>query len=222
MGLDSVELVLAVEEEFAITIEDEDAASLTTPRLLANYVASKLGAMAQRGDRCLSQAGFSRIRSVLTRDFGAKRNEVDLESRIQQFLMGDIRKRWREFGTAIGATQLPRLQCKKPLAYFITFGMPLAGAVLLLLGSAPSWVLAVSIPVLWIAAVAITDRVADVVPSNVSTVRALIPYAGVADKAEWTFEYVLQRVIQITSVQLGIPIEKIGPDHHFVKDLGLD
>lgn len=43
MGLDSVELVLATEAEFGITIDDRDAASLTTPGALADYVAAHLG-----------------------------------------------------------------------------------------------------------------------------------------------------------------------------------
>jgi len=46
MGLDAVELVLAVEKEFAITIDDKDAEKITTPRLLADCVVARLGAMA--------------------------------------------------------------------------------------------------------------------------------------------------------------------------------
>lgn len=38
MGLDAVELVLAVEAEFAVSIDDGDAATLTTPRQLATHV----------------------------------------------------------------------------------------------------------------------------------------------------------------------------------------
>ena len=42
-----------------------------------------------------------------------------------------------------------------------------------------------------------------------------------ADAKGWTQDYVLQKVIQLTAVQLGIPIEKIHPDDHFVKDLDM-
>ncbi len=45
MGLAAVELVLAVEKEFAITIDDKDAEKITTLRLLADYVVTRLGAM---------------------------------------------------------------------------------------------------------------------------------------------------------------------------------
>jgi len=33
---------------------------------------------------------------------------------------------------------------------------------------------------------------------------------------------ILRRIIEITSAQLGIPIEKINKDSHFVEDLGAD
>jgi len=59
-------------------------------------------------------------------------------------------------------------------------------------------------------------------PSNVQTIGDLVPYVRPPKREDWTPDYVLQRVIQITAAQLEIPLEKIHPDHHFVKDLGLD
>jgi hypothetical protein len=61
MGLESVELVMAVEEEFGINIAGEDAANLTTPRLLAGYVVSRLGAL-QMGHLIMYYSGLSRLR----------------------------------------------------------------------------------------------------------------------------------------------------------------
>jgi acyl carrier protein len=40
MGLDTVELVMAFEEKFGINIPNEDAAELTTPRKVTDYVMS--------------------------------------------------------------------------------------------------------------------------------------------------------------------------------------
>lgn len=42
MGLDGVELVLAVEHEFQIIITDEEAVRVTTPAKLTDLVYSKL------------------------------------------------------------------------------------------------------------------------------------------------------------------------------------
>jgi acyl carrier protein len=42
MGLDTVELLMAFEEKFGISIPDEDATRLTTPRKVTDYIVSKV------------------------------------------------------------------------------------------------------------------------------------------------------------------------------------
>jgi acyl carrier protein len=222
VGLDGVELVLSVEEEFEIGIDDADVANLTTPRMLADYVVFRLGALSLHKGRCLSQAAFYRIRSVLVKQFGVLRKDVHPASPIDQLLKGDIRRQWLSLIAAAGATQVPRLQCKKSIYYPITLGVPSVFAVLLLLGGFSLWGLLVAFFVLWIAANIVTARMADMVPSDVSTIGALVPYVRAANREDWSRDYVLQRVIHVTAAQLGIPAEEIHPDHQFVKDLGLD
>ena len=222
MGLDAVELVLAVEDEFEVAIEDSAAPGLVTPRLLANYVLDRLGGKL-RGDegRCLSQSAFYRIRSALVRQFGASRNEVRPDSRIEAFLRGDIRRQWAELRTAIDATQLPGLQCRKLISYPLLTGLPLCGGALLYSAGVTGWPLAIAAFALWISAAVVTARLSDLIPANLATVGALAPYVRIKDQQAWTRDYVLQRVMQLTSLQLGIPIERTRPDDHFVNDLGL-
>jgi Phosphopantetheine attachment site len=43
MGLDTVELLMAFEEKFGISIPDQDATRLTTPRKVTDYIVSKIG-----------------------------------------------------------------------------------------------------------------------------------------------------------------------------------
>jgi acyl carrier protein len=221
MGLDGVELVMAVEDEFGINIADEDAANLTTPRLLADYVVSRLGAPQPDDGHCLSQAAFYRIRSVLVKQFAASRAEVRPASRIDLFLKGDIRHQWRELMVAIEATHVPGLRCRPQIHYPLVVGGLLISLVIFMSGAFPTWVAVSSFPVLLAFAIVVANRLADVLPSGISTVGDLVPYVRPRYN-DWSFAYVLQRVIQITAEQLGIPIEKIEPDHHFVEDLGLD
>jgi acyl carrier protein len=49
MGLDTVELVMAFEEKFGVSIPDQDASRLTTPRKVTDYILSKVegGGMAR-------------------------------------------------------------------------------------------------------------------------------------------------------------------------------
>jgi hypothetical protein len=42
MGLDTVELLMAFEEKFGVSITDEDATRLTTPRKVTDYIVSKV------------------------------------------------------------------------------------------------------------------------------------------------------------------------------------
>lgn len=222
VGLDGLELLLAVEEEFDIAIDDEDAADLVSPRLLADYVSARLGNVGQKKKRCLTQAGFYRIRSVLVRQFGASRNAVRPDSPIEAFLGGSPRTHWRKLQGAIDATQLPGLECSKWIAYPMQIGLPGAGLILLHAAGAPAWTLIAGAFVLWFAAAIAADRLGDIVPENLRTVGALAPYVRVGDQHEWSRDYVLQRVMQITALQLGLTLEEILPDHHFVRDLGLD
>ncbi|HEX8987039.1 MAG TPA: hypothetical protein VF816_03695 [Rhodocyclaceae bacterium] len=222
MGLDSVELVLAVEEEFGIGIPDEDAANLTTPRILADYVVSRLGNLGSNDSRCLSQASFYRLRSVLVNQFLASRNDVRPSSRIDAFLTANVRRQWSDLMTAIEASHAPSLRCRPTIYYPLTLGIPIASVALLLFEAFPPWVPLTSGLVLWLLTNMVASQVADVLPLGMVTVGDLVPYVRAPYREAWSPSYVLQRVIQITAVQLGIPIEKIEPDHHFVKDLGLD
>ncbi len=222
MGLDSVELVLATEEEFGIHIDDADAEKITTPGMLADYVASRLGSTAAGQGHCRTQAGFYRLRAGLVKHFGARRKEVRPDSDIRTFLTGDTRKQWEKLKTAIDAPRLPELECRKSISYPLCFGMPLAGALLLLLATVPAWTLLPAALVLFIAAAIIAGKLADTVPEKLRTLGALVPYVLIPRQEEWTRDDILQRVMLITSEQLGIPLEGIHPDHHFVKDLGMD
>lgn len=63
MGLDTVELVMAFEEEFGIHIEDADAAEMTTPGHVADYVINRV--RLNKDAPCHSQVGFYKIRNIL-------------------------------------------------------------------------------------------------------------------------------------------------------------
>lgn len=221
MGLDTVELVLAIEKEFGIAIDDADAAYLSTPRLLAEYIGARLGLSHTPSATNLSHAAFHRIRSVLIEQFGAKRREVRLDARIHPWLGSDVRGNWHALTEALGAKHLPPLQCRKTIYYPIALGLPLLCAAALLLQDAPLWAPVLAFFFLWLAAHLITDRMADIVPPAVNTVGGLIPHVCPLPREAWTHDLVLQRIMQITATHAGRPAREIHPDHHFVKDLCL-
>lgn len=65
MGLDLVELVVAVEERFEIEIPDTDASELATPRQLIDYLVTCLNANSVASAQCYSQLGFHRVRRAI-------------------------------------------------------------------------------------------------------------------------------------------------------------
>lgn len=60
MGLDTVELIMAFEEEFGIAIPDADTSELTTPRQVTDYVMSKLA-----GERITREQVAAAVRRVI-------------------------------------------------------------------------------------------------------------------------------------------------------------
>jgi len=73
----------------------------------------------------------------------------------------------------------------------------------------------------WVLAEKLNRHFARWMPDSLNTVRDLLPYVGLPERKNLTPDEILQRIIHITSEQMSIPVEKIQPDHHFVKDLGV-
>jgi hypothetical protein len=71
MGLDGVELLLAVEDAFQIHIEDHEAGGVYTVGDLYNLVVTKL--QGQDSKRCLTSAAFYRTRRGIMDTLGVDR-----------------------------------------------------------------------------------------------------------------------------------------------------
>lgn len=105
MGLDGVEIVLAVEEAFGIAIPDADAAEMITPAMMIAYVQEAVGSRADT-KACISQRAFHRVRAGLIKATGVERSMVTLDTKIKTLFSGPRRSEmWKAFQdhTAIGA-----------------------------------------------------------------------------------------------------------------------
>ena len=83
MGLDTVELVMAVEEHFAIEMNDEDAAQLAPCGLLADYVVKQLRA---RGDARTDDEVWTQVKEIIVEQLGVKPAEVTREAKFYEDL----------------------------------------------------------------------------------------------------------------------------------------
>lgn len=84
MGLDTVELVMAYEEEFGIEIPDIDAEKIWTVGQMFEYVKKRL--QSTPNDVCLSQQIFHKLRRALIQNYGIGRAAITMETRIRDLL----------------------------------------------------------------------------------------------------------------------------------------
>ena len=74
MGLDGVELVLRIEEEFGIEITDAEAGTATTVGKVYDLVMSKIGDGNE--NRCLTMSAFYRTRKAIVAALGIAKQSV--------------------------------------------------------------------------------------------------------------------------------------------------
>lgn len=78
MGLDSVELVISVEEHFQIAIPDDDAAKIQTVGQLHEYVVAELSRL-KRGGKGYTQV-FEELKAIICRQLGVDPRLVQPEA----------------------------------------------------------------------------------------------------------------------------------------------
>ena len=117
MGLDTVELVIRFEEAFGITISDEVAASITTPRAVTDYIVTQVPT-AERS-ACLSQQAFYFLRHSFSNHLELPRSAFHPEARLQTLFPKDTRKTvWGQLQTEMGPHVLPDL-ARPPWLFYL-------------------------------------------------------------------------------------------------------
>lgn len=107
MGLEGVELLIAVEEKFGITITDEDANALHTIGDILALVKRRLHE--NSGISCLSSHLFYALRRAFITQFGVTRRQVTLDAPLVGLLpSGDRRRQWQQLGEELGCS-MPNL-----------------------------------------------------------------------------------------------------------------
>jgi acyl carrier protein len=100
MGLDTVELVMEVEDEFGISVADADAEMIQTVGQLHAYVCHRLR---PRGETiCPSARAFYRFRRALLARQPVPRRCVRPSSRITRLLPQECRDRWPAVAAEVG------------------------------------------------------------------------------------------------------------------------
>ena len=132
MGLDLVELLIAVETAFDLDISDDQAGDIITPRDLIAHLASRLPRADAASRLCLGQRAFYRLRMACQDQLGLDRSQLRPTTSVVAILAPHARKQqWRSIQQRIGATVWPGLR-HNPLM------IKLRGADVLTLGQTAS------------------------------------------------------------------------------------
>ncbi len=108
MGLDGVELIMAVEEKFGISISDEEAQNIVTVGDMKRLVTAKLSVTDEAS--CLTQRAFHLIRSKAIAEFGLPRRNLRPDTPLEKVIPRDQRREtWERFQITLGVAHLPDL-----------------------------------------------------------------------------------------------------------------
>ncbi|HEX4796356.1 MAG TPA: hypothetical protein VH370_21385 [Humisphaera sp.] len=117
MGLDTVAIIMAVEDEFAISIADKDAEKAQTIGQTIDLIVSMLNS-GPRPDpsHCASARTFYHVRRELVSEYGIAREAIRPDSLVGQLILpGPHRRVWRDIARRCGLP-IPRFNPLKPLA----------------------------------------------------------------------------------------------------------
>ncbi len=106
MGLDTVEILMAWEESFGISISDDEAAVIRTPRMAIDLIAAKLPFCNAAQRPCLTMRAFHRLRSSIIEIAGARRDQIRPDASCRQ--IGDP-STWRRIRAHSEISSLPGL-----------------------------------------------------------------------------------------------------------------
>jgi acyl carrier protein len=242
MGLEGVEIVMALEERFDIAIEDAEAEKTVTPGLLIELIMSKVGRT--NDATCLTQRAFHRLRAALMRQFGLKRNQIRPETPLADLFPHPERKqRLRQTLADLGVKKDLALVLPGWLEKFLPTGF-LGGTAAMMLYAAwhnrtfsnvvVNYVLSSPVLAAVIYAVlflliffrltrGLRREFSPAIQNIGELARWIMAYAPEAvqpPQGQWSREQVAEIVKEIVIEELSCA-KQYREDAHFVKDLGM-
>lgn len=228
MGLDIVEMILRVEEEFSIEIFDEEASHLSTVGQLHALILDKLGLLRSSG--CPSSATFYQLRRALVDLAVAPRDEIRPATPIYALLPVRVRRQmWKNWSEAAHlklpalerprwALWLPKLAlgaalCAAPLFWFSGWALVYNATALLFCGFVAWWsaLQAVHLP-------ANCASVGDVTRATMQ-MRYGTPTPRVEEPNQ---DRIWRKLRAIVAEESGAKAEEVTPEADFIRDLRMD
>lgn len=109
MGLDSVELVIRIEDTFGIQIPDRVASELTTPRKVTDFILSRVEESPDPLP-CMSQKAFYSLRREFTQQLSLTRGQFASDAILKDILPEEGRDEvWKNIGSSLRVKKWPAL-----------------------------------------------------------------------------------------------------------------
>jgi len=227
MGLDGVELVMALEESFGVELKDDEVGKAVTPRMVGDLIFAQLSKTDEK--TCQTQRAFYVLRRGLMQLLGLHRKQVTLDTPISQFIRRQKeRDLWPQLGVAVAARNWPRLARPLWMSSSLTIGGLALWGTLVYLSIHHSLGLSVGMfgglagaAVFAILAAKFTRPFELYIPAGFHTVRDLVPAVLTSEHIRWTREEVSELVKKVVMEQLGVSESKYAEDSHFIDDFGM-
>lgn len=229
MGLDSVELILELEESFNISFSDEEASRMLTVGECYEAILKKLPSHEEKF--CLSAVTFYKVRKALMSAVDLTRSEIRPATDLASLIPAkERRKVWRDMKSSL-QLRLPSLappESTFPLALICAF----VGTIVLCKYTSLTSGLLLLLPELflfymffaWIGSIAFgTTFSEDIQTVRGFTKKVLAMNFGKlsANVAEHYHEEVWQSIQILVVEQLGVDIKDVTKEARFVADLGI-
>jgi len=232
MGMDAVELVMALEETFGIEFDDGEAEACRTPREMVKIIAGKVHVL-NGSSPCLSQTAFYRLRRAMTSVLGAERRSVRLSTSLARLIGVENRRTiWSDIRKSMAMQDWPELVRPAWLVVLIWLiavsTATLAAWSLRTPGAgyeSPELTAAVALIALAVVAAIgfrLTRRQRTSFPGDCLNVRALIRHILVAMAPRvrnWAQDDIATTVRSIVELQTGRTDFSLDSD--FIRDIGL-
>ncbi len=235
MGLSSFEIVLEVEEAFAISLPSDESQNIRTVGELHALVLKLVSHREVDSNRCLSTATFYELRRAIWNSEKTKAKIRPTSSLASVFPISKRRRKWRELQSNLN-WKFPRLELPTWLmlvicvtAVVVAFPLFFYFLTIVRLEETLSVVLAISGAALIAVALNVLTLPLALYPRNCSTVgdivKALVGlnYRTLSEKYSASSSTDVWNLVQaIVSEQLGVDKSLVTPQARFVEDLGAD
>ena len=224
MGLDTVELVMDVEDHFGILLREDDSQRIRTIGDLADVIFARI--LASSVTPCPSIRVFYELRTVIRASLGSTDMRMRPSTLLAELIPVSHRRAcWAAIQTK-QPWRFPGLQLKRQTYTFTMAFIALLFVIPCCVLPFEMWM--ISIPVSSLMSILLYNwmkRFRSEIPANYTTVgdlvRSSVGSVIATKKTDLTTrELVLGELFPIVAEQFGVDLKKLAPQTRFVEDLG--